>query len=43
MVDGVCAMFKNTLNFTTFIKAYQSLVEASFFIEPYNNLDITWN
>jgi len=33
MADGVCAMFKNTLNFTTFIKVYQdkSRVEASFF------------
>jgi len=32
MVDGVCAMFKNTLNFTKFIKVYQEKlrVEASF-------------
>ena len=43
MVDGVSAMFKNMLNFTTFIKVYQekSHVEASVFIGSYNNFEIT--
>jgi len=34
MADGVYAMLKNMLNFTTFIKVYQdkSRMEASFFL-----------
>jgi len=33
MAGGVCTMFKNLVNFTTFIKVYQnkSRVEVSFF------------
>jgi len=41
MADSVCEMFINTLYFTTFIKVCQdkSHMEASFFIEHYNNFD----
>jgi len=39
MVDGVCAVFKNTLNFTTFIK--RNRTELVVFVESYNNFDTT--